>query len=209
MSNKQKVILCGLSKTGTTSICKALSILGYKTIHYMDPIVYIEDLLTKEDYDWNWVNDWDAIGDIPIPIFYRQLDRLFPNSKFILSIRPNKYEWLKSCKHQMEEVVTATTGRYVQKHLNKMIIDHHSIVRSLVYGCTHFNSNRYSEIYDEHLFSVLKYFDVQKGLNDKYELNDNLLVFNLFNKEGWKELCRFLCKDIPNQDFPHLGKRNK
>lgn len=195
----KKVFLIGASKTGTTSICKALSILEYKTIHYMDPINYIEDLLTKEDYDWGWVKDWDAVGDIPIPKYFKELDRLFPNSKFILSVRNDTEKWLSSCEHQIEEVVPKTAGRHVQRVLDKMIIDHHSVIRSLVYGSTHFNAKRYTQVYSEHLSSVAKYFD------DRFE---DLLIFDLFDqKHGWKELCEFLGKDIPNKPFPHLGKR--
>jgi len=33
-----------------------------------------------------------------------------------------------------------------------------------------------------------------------------LLVMNIFEGDGWKELCRFLNKPVPNKPFPHKNK---
>ena len=45
-SRKKKVFCIGLSKTGTTSLSKALEILGYRSIH--TPIIYKNSSLTVE-----------------------------------------------------------------------------------------------------------------------------------------------------------------
>lgn len=53
--------------------------------------------------------------------------------------------------------------------------------------------------YEERNNEIIKYF------KDK---PNQLLIFNIVNGEGWKELCKFLDKKIPNVPFPHenIGK---
>ena len=40
-------------------------------------------------------NRFDAFQDNPWPILYKELDRQFPDSKFILTLRPSD-EWIRS-----------------------------------------------------------------------------------------------------------------
>ena len=82
-----KVFGLGLSKTGTTSLCKALEILGYKTAHY----------ITIDKF-----HEYDAVGDSPVPILYQRLDREYQGSKFILTTR-DKDEWLTSFGRHMNK----------------------------------------------------------------------------------------------------------
>jgi len=83
------MIFCiGFSKTGTTSIDKALSILGYSPIHW--PHAHIKP--RKGWIDYIKKSPYDAFSDAPIYFsdFFKELDKEFPNSKFILTIRdPN------------------------------------------------------------------------------------------------------------------------
>lgn len=82
------VFCIGFSKTGTTSLDKALSILGYNPIHW--PNAHI-----KPRKGWIYYikkSPFDAFSDAPIYFsgFFRELDKEFPNSKFILTIRNPK-----------------------------------------------------------------------------------------------------------------------
>jgi len=79
------VFCIGFSKTGTTSIDKALYILGYNPIHW--PNAHI-----KPRKGWIYYikkSPFDAFSDAPIYFsgFFRELDKEFPNSKFILTVR--------------------------------------------------------------------------------------------------------------------------
>jgi len=83
-----KIFCIGFFKTGTNSLSEALSILGYRTGHFLRAgkmpkqgwIEYIKKL------------NYDAYTDSPMPRkdLYKKLDEAFPNSKFILTIRDNK-----------------------------------------------------------------------------------------------------------------------
>ena len=79
------VFCIGFSKTGTTSIDKAFAILGYRHVHWLHA-----HLEPKQ----GWINyirksHFDAFSDAPMyfPGFFRELDREFPDSKFILTVR--------------------------------------------------------------------------------------------------------------------------
>jgi hypothetical protein len=51
--------------------------------------------------------------------------------------------------------------------------------------------------YERHNKEVLEYFK---------DRSDDLLVLRLAEGDGWKQLCQFLQKDVPNSDFPHENK---
>jgi len=78
-----RVFGIGLSKTGTTSLTEALSLLGWKAVHFP----------TSERQIWLY----DAATDLPIAIRYKALDQSYPNSKSVLTVR-NIDSWLKSCE---------------------------------------------------------------------------------------------------------------
>ena len=99
-SSQSKVFGIGLSKTGTTSLARALEILGYNTRDYLGVTRYSPGDLTSIDLDE--VNANDAFTDTPIPSFYRELDKMYPGSKFILTVR-DMDGWLKSCKKQFTQ----------------------------------------------------------------------------------------------------------
>jgi len=80
-----KVFGIGFSKTGTSSLYKAFGILGYRSIHF---------LRAGKDPKEGWIEylkkcKFDAYSDVPMmyPGMFEKLDKSFPNSKFILTIR--------------------------------------------------------------------------------------------------------------------------
>ena len=72
-SNQSKIFGIGLSKTGTTSLARALEILGYKTRDYIGVSSYTRGELSSIDLAEIEAND--AFTDTPIPSFYKELDR--------------------------------------------------------------------------------------------------------------------------------------
>lgn len=81
-----KVVGIGLSKTGTSSLSEALTILGYTSGHY----IHVEDF-----------HKYDAISDSPVPILYKVIDSRHPESKFILTTREEQ-KWLKSFENHVK-----------------------------------------------------------------------------------------------------------
>jgi GT2 family glycosyltransferase len=79
-----KIFGIGLSKTGTSSLAKALDILGYRAIHCPQTMAEIEE--------------HDAATDTPVAAQFRYLDERYPDSRFIYTVR-NMDSWLLSCQH--------------------------------------------------------------------------------------------------------------
>ena len=85
--NKYKIFCIGYPKTGNTSICEALNILSYRAVQWL------KGALRKEPKE-GWIEyikkcNYDAFVDNPFGRrdLYKEIDKAFPDSKFILTIR--------------------------------------------------------------------------------------------------------------------------
>jgi hypothetical protein len=92
--DRPKVFCIGFHKTGTTSLKMALKILGYRVTgpkgrRDKNIAQNVEALARRV------VPKFDAFQDNPWPIIYRFLDKEYPGSKFILTIRPSD-KWIGS-----------------------------------------------------------------------------------------------------------------
>ncbi len=154
----------GLSRTGTTSLEKALKILGYNPIHY--------------PYRFEDIEGYDSGSDIPILLWFEELDQKYPNSKFIWTERDIS-SWLVSCK------------KYFALHSNppQRVLE----LRQDCYSCLDFDQARFREAYYQWGAKVLNYF------KDRPE---DLLVLRVTDGEGWEKICPFLGQSIPDQLFP-------
>lgn len=173
-----KIFGIGLSKTGTTSLARALEILGYKTRDYIGVTKYIAGDLSSvnlQEIDAN-----NAFTDTPIPSFYKQLDEKYPNSKFILTTR-NMDDWLRSCKKQF-------TKRMVERQTEAT-----SQLHTDLYGCFEFDPEKYASGYTRFIDCALDYFSNRR---------QDLLVTDICGGENWEELCAFLGKPVPDVPFP-------
>lgn len=83
--NSPKVFCIGFPKTGTTSLSQALSILGYRALDW--PRAHLEP--KKGWIHYFKKSNFDAFSDSPLSIlgFFKELDKAFPGSKFILTTR--------------------------------------------------------------------------------------------------------------------------
>jgi Sulfotransferase domain len=162
--NSNKVFCVGFQKTGTSSLGKALEILGYRVGSYWDFRDYAKvsdlsmDMLQHRAFEL--AEQYDACKDTPWPILYKELDKRYPNSKFILIIR-NTDSWIKS--------VVSDFGEY------------DNAIHALVYGVGHPVGHEpiWIERYEKHNAEVQDYF--------KDRPND-LLILNLNKGEvGWEK----------------------
>jgi len=90
-----RVFGIGLQKTGTSSLHEAFKILGYDSFHWGEgesPVIWHEMQTACRS---KMLERWYAACDLPIPLLYKRLDRAYPGSKFILTIR-DEGDWLKS-----------------------------------------------------------------------------------------------------------------
>ncbi len=179
----RKVFSIGFQKTGTTSLGKALEILGYRVCGYYpfrhfanDQTLEYETILEKA---YELTKHYDGFKDTPWPILYKEMDQLYPNSRFILIIR-NPENWIKS--------VVRDFG------------DFPNSIHQVIYGCGFPQGNEEIWInrYQSHCDEVVKYF---------HDRPDDLLVLNLDQEEtNWSNLAPFLGKAIPDRPWPHLNK---
>lgn len=182
---KSKIFGLGLSRTGTTSLGAALNKLGIKTIHYPHDETTQRELLSGTG-KLSLLNRYQGIVDISVVPFYRQLDRAYPNSKFILTIR-KKESWLKSVSKSLAktaEVWSSLSNQYRQFF---------QFINERVYGAYQFDQDRFSKAYDNHLQDVFEYFHARPN---------DLLVMDITNGDGWDKLCPFLQLPVPEVPFP-------
>ena len=84
-----KIFVIGFHKTGTKSLASALKKLGYRVTGpngIEDPD--IADNVYSMAY--TLVEQYDAFQDNPWPIIYKEIDKRYPESKFILTLRDSK-----------------------------------------------------------------------------------------------------------------------
>lgn len=180
MVKHRKVFCIGYHKTGTSTLSKALRILGYSVTGpngNRDPD--IQNNLYSLVYALSY--QYDAFQDNPWPLVYREMDRLHPGCKFILSVRDTN-EWIES---QVRYFGCKTTP-----------------MREMIYGrgCPAGNEELYIETYEQHNKNVKDYF--------KNRPND-LLVIDVTKNDAWDELCNFLDEPKPNTTFPHANSAKR
>ncbi len=188
LRDDQKVFGIGLSKTGTTSLAKALNILGIRSIHFPhDARTFAE--LQRGDYQLSVLGEYQGVTDTPVAPFFAQLDQAWPGSKFILTVR-DKASWLRSADAHWRSMCD---GRAAREADFLAFVD---FINTCVYGCIDFSAGRFSYAYDVHVRQALEYFAHRP---------DDFLVLDICGgAAGWAELCGFLGVPIPqNIPFPH------
>ncbi|WP_156032939.1 sulfotransferase [Sediminibacter sp. Hel_I_10] len=171
----------GFQKTGTTSLEHALQFLDYRVCggvkHLMD-FEHSEDL---QEYLVSLLKNWDAFQDMPWPLFYKELYELYPDAKFILTIRPTE-QWIKSVVNYFASIRVPLH----QKIYKVPCAEGHEVV--------------YKKVYNQHNNDVIAFFKnkpnfiiMKQGLNFDYDT-----------------LCGFLNIDkVPQMAFPHARNNKK
>jgi hypothetical protein len=125
-----------------------------------------------------------ALTDIPVAPFYAQLDRVYPNSRFILTTRDTD-SWLISVENHFR--------MYLQTRRD----DFDNFVLACVYGSLEFSADRFRYVKELHEENVRRYFANAPG---------HLLIFDISRGDSWESICRFLDRPVPNEPFPHQNR---
>jgi hypothetical protein len=178
----------GLHKTATTSLHKALKLLGYDSAHWPSAhwakTVWSE--VTAHGRSATLERHYAAC-DLPIAIVYKELDRAYPGSKFILTVRsvPN---WLKSVeKHFDYETNPFRSAWDTDPFSHRIHLD--------IYGRRKFDEEVFLARYLRHNDEVARYFGKR----------DDLLIHNVDTGDGWPELCEFLGQPTPDCPYPRAN----
>ena len=172
----RKVFGIGFHKTGTKSLKRALTVLGYR-VTGPNGVLRPDIGQSVTDLVDTLVPQFDAFQDNPWPLVYEHLDRTYPGSRFILTVREPQ-SWIRS------------QVRFFGAKESPM--------RKWIYGVASPQGNEeiYLRRYEQHNRDVLKYF----------EGRDDLLVMDFARGDGWNSMCEFLGHGIPGVPFPHVNK---
>ena len=192
-TRKPKVFGIGLSRTGTTSLTEALHLLGYHAIHFpQDPItraeVYRYLACRPASVSLSVLQDADALTDTPVCCLYQALDRAYPGSKFILTVR-EKQAWLRSCRNFWQREIEPA-ARAMPDH---PVVQYMRAIEKHLYGTSGYEAEGFEAAYDRFTVGVREYF------RDRPE---DLLILDLSRGQGWNELAPFLGRAIPQIPFP-------
>jgi hypothetical protein len=103
--DRPRVFGIGLNKTGTSSLHEALGLLGYESLHWGGPAIrqLVEASLQAGDPLLSRLDQrFDAFSDIEaLSTSFELLDRQYPGSTFILTIRPVD-DWVDSRRRHVE-----------------------------------------------------------------------------------------------------------
>ena len=169
-----KLFGIGLSRTGAKSLHEALEILGYRSLF----------VTTYEELE-RGLPSFDAFTHTPLAAVYKDLDRRFPNSKFILTTREQS-SWLASCQERIGVSEAAGMPDDVRE------------TQMRVYGIGGFDRDTFRRAYDRHMADAAEHFGGRPGC---------LLTMDVCAGEGWEKLCPFLGRPIPSEPFPRAVER--
>ncbi|XP_076802820.1 uncharacterized protein LOC143446861 isoform X2 [Clavelina lepadiformis] len=104
-----KIICVGYWKTGTKSMTKALTTLGYNVYDFEEQIMYLKHLWDKffdgtvTDQDiYEAFKDVDVIIDGPTVAFWSEIYKVFPEAKIIFTVR-DEDSWWRSFKNMQDK----------------------------------------------------------------------------------------------------------
>ena len=176
LMRKQKILVIGFQKTGTSSLGAALEILGYSVCD----AVGIHDIKNEADAKsiaLPCLDKYDAFQDNPWPILYLWLHHHYPDASFIHTVR-DEDSWISS-------VVRHFSGRS-------------TAMRQWIYteGDPAGNEEIYLQRYRRHNDEVAAYFAGNAG---------NYLRMDLAEDDNWAPLCDLLDCKVPRTRFPHMN----
>lgn len=193
------VIGAGFGRTGTTSLKRALELLGLGRCYHMQTAMttpghcrfWLHAHRTgRVDFRRFFRRHRSAI-DWPACEFYRELLEAFPGAKVILTTRPAD-AWYASVRETLWEIDQALPW-WFPPSIRRM---HDEIIWNSRFEGRFLDRARALEIYEAHLEEVRRHVPV-----------DRLLVYEV--GQGWEPLCRFLGKPVPaTEPFPRLNDRD-
>jgi hypothetical protein len=179
MPSTSKIFGIGLQRTGTTSLHRALQMLGYRSVH--GPFGLYPDL------DPSIMDCYDAFSDNPIPLLYPLLDQAYPGSKFICTTR-DMASWLKSVKWLF------SVGRLESNWQAAPVID---AVHAALYGTSDFDEPAFRTFWHVYHAGVRRHFA---------DRPQDLLMLDFTAGDGWEPLCAFLGHPVPGVAFPRSNQ---
>ncbi len=206
-----QIIGVGFGRTGTLSTFTALNELGFPCYHMLEVIENKEnkthlDFWNKVanspagmQHDWNEVFEkYTATVDNPGCCVWRELYEVNPDAKVLLTLHPRGPEaWYESTMATIYFTESMWQFRFlalITPFANKL----QNMTSKLIWQRSHKGTMEDKEAaiarYHEHIEEIKAAIPPEK-----------LLIFKV--TEGWKPLCDFLGKEVPDKEFPNVNDR--
>jgi len=184
-----KVLGVGLSRTGTASLCRALTILGYRSIHWEPE--RLRDVIngSSSNPEFRRYDDVDAVTDLPAALFYNELCDAYPGCKLILTVR-DVDDWYKSVKYHYEVRVPANLSN------EPVLMQEAGTTQTFAYG---------SPVVSEFLYKK-RFLDHNQNVMNAYP---DTLVMDIPAGDGWDKICAYLGVPIPDVEYPRINLTQK
>ena len=183
---KPKIFGIGLSKTGTTTLARALGQLGLQVLDWLNPLT--RELLSEDD-----LYLFDAFTDTPVAVAFEKLYYRFSDAKFIYTTRPLE-DWRKSMVGHWSRNHGCGDFERIRTLMAQRDSFHYGRAFSDIHVTLYYNHASYEEAWRSYDRRVRGFF------HDKPR--DRFLEFNVFAGHGWPELCNFLGYPVPEYAFP-------
>lgn len=194
---QSKIICPGFGRTGTTTLAQCLNFLGFNTLE-VEGHWYLANRVDGRlifNGDIERANKYGAFLDSPIPLFYKDLLSLFPNSCVILTVRPIE-DWLVSMKslHELQKQWWKTNRTRPGAAQMKALFEDYN---RQAHGAPWFERKSYAESFESH------YSETRQFLRS---CGRPVLEIDITVGFAWKPICDFLEKPIPPNAFPHRNQ---
>lgn len=210
MRKTNKIFCIGANKTGTTSLSKT-----FNDWHFIVGNQREAELIALDHYTNDvskiikYCRSAEVFQDVPfsLPNAYIYLDKAFPKSKFILTVRDNKDMWYNSCVKFHSKLfgdgVNTPNWHDIEK-FNYIKPGWPLRMQKKMYGLNEnespYDYEKLTKFYERHIIDVKKYFQ---------DRPEDLLIINLSNENSLEELKRFLNINSNLQAFPWENKTSE
>lgn len=193
-----KIFGIGWHKTATTSLQAALDMLGFPGVHWPHQL-FPEIAMGKIHF--KMLEQVQSLTDFPVPLIYKRLDKGYPDSKFILTIRDTE-SWLTSVENHFRIMSTPKEelgGMSINDDIRRRGIpsDH---IHMMAYRQIVFDPDVFREAYERHNLEVIEYFKNRP---------DDLLIMDMNAGDNWDKLCPFLDAVEPDTPYPTAHKTSE
>lgn len=169
-------------KCGTTSVHRALELLGFKSHHCTDLDyfikIYLEGCIAS---DLRLSEDNTAWNDLPFTLMYRGLYEAFPNETFLF-VRRNPLSWVESVRQHITSKWSGTLAA-------------HTLAYGYPIKASNFDARVCLRAYDRTCQDILEFFSGKK--------NFHLIEFADLS---WETLCPAVGKPKPGVPFSWENK---
>ncbi len=183
----QKVFGIGLSRTATSSLNQALKIIGFHSIHWLNP--HTQALICDKDFLL-----FDGFTDISVSYQFEKLYHTFPNARFIFTTRSIE-SWIRSITIHYQNTRSISSPRELwQPHIAQRFDGAAGLIEWNLYA-----QHPSWEAAFQHFSERISHFFADKP-------KDRFLEFRIIDGDGWEKLCNFLEKPVPDIPFPKTNQ---